>query len=183
MHGQPRPTRYLSDLADKPRDLLERCHKHTVLVKDIHDEIRDRKLHPRTITTLVDRGLLEKGRSNKAHEVYKPSVAGLKLILADEPRLLAERSHRGYVLPGHELGHINGAMFGEPEAVDAATQQRFTDDAAGDQASRMSERSIAWEWERALQAAEAAGVDTTRQRLAIQKQIRAVQRKADQRAA
>lgn len=180
MHGQPRPYRYLSDMPDKARTALVRCHHDTVKVRDVDDH---QEIDARTLNLLFTRDLLEKGRDNKLREVYKPTVSGLRLILADEPRLLAAKSQRGYVLPGHELGQVNGAMVGEPEAIDHITQERFTAEAWSEDQSRKSERSIAWECEQAIRAAEAAGVDVTRERLAIQRRIRAIQRKADQRAA
>jgi hypothetical protein len=85
----------------------------------------------------VAHGLVtSKGR--RLEPLWKPTVRGREVVVADEPRLLASRSQHGYVTPAGddlrveqvEVGAGEGrrvSTVGEPEAVDAATQARFTE--------------------------------------------------------
>lgn len=78
------------------------------------------------------------------------------------------------------------ALSGEPEAIDAETQDRYSREAVDRHRAfkdtvedRPLEEQLAYE----LRRAEAVGVDATHSRAAIQRRIRALRRLIDQRAA
>lgn len=115
----PRPYRYLSDMPDKARAALERCHTDTVLTTDLTKH----KIATVTITALIGRGLLTEGRT-KRRRVYKPTAAGLTLLLADEPRFLAKAADALYT------NQHSRAMFPDAgEAIDEQSQRFQTADA------------------------------------------------------
>lgn len=116
----PRPYRYLSDMPDKARAALERCHQDTILTT----ELDKHKIAKTTISALIGRGLLAEGRTNKLRLVYKPTEDGLRLLLTDEPRLLAKAADAIYT---NEPGR---AMYPDAgEAIDEQSQRFQTADA------------------------------------------------------
>jgi len=126
-------------------------------------------ISPRVFARLSKRGLVEKGRDKRARPTWRPSAYGQRILATEVPRFLAQKSQRGYVTDPRL------AMAGEPEAVDAATQERLTSEAADRSHVRMHERALHERLYAAEMAAAAAGVDITRQRLAIAQRVRALE--------
>lgn len=119
MHDKPRPYRYLSEMPDKGRVALERCHTTYVYVGK-HSE---HSIATRTINVLLDRELIGEGRDKKSKKIWRPSTLGLDLIMREEPQLLAARLHKGYTTKTSE------AARDEPEGVGVFYLRHLTADA------------------------------------------------------
>lgn len=119
-----RNARYLSDLTEAQAQALERCSTTTVpaTTSSKGGFTATTGIAQATIRSLYVHGLIEVRRGRR----WKPTVRGWEVLHAEEPRLLAQSSVRAYVRPGSTLYETNGAMFAEPEAVDAATQERIS---------------------------------------------------------
>jgi hypothetical protein len=129
---------------------------------------------------LEPEALLERFELKHAH---RPVLAvAFKLDISHRPRLLVPLGRTG----GDELGYTEApgkALRDEPEAVEAEYLKRFADEAEQDANQRTMERANGYEWETRLRAAEAAGVDVTRERLAIERMVGRASRKMNQRKA
>jgi hypothetical protein len=119
MHGQPRPYRYLSDMPDRARVALERCHTDHVYI----GHHATHHIATRTINVLIVRTLITESRDKRSKKIWRPSHTGLQLLTREEPRLLAAKLQRGYTT------NTALAAMGEPEAVDAQFQRYLTADA------------------------------------------------------
>jgi hypothetical protein len=108
--------RFLADLPPAMSKALVRCHTQVVLVRDDH---RVHGVRTQTINALVRHELIEEKPDKRARPSWKPTANGLRVIKAEEPRLLAARSQRGYTA---ELGQ---AVFDEPEAIDEKTLNEY----------------------------------------------------------
>jgi hypothetical protein len=112
-----RRLRYLSDLTPAMRSALLRCYTQSVLVRD------PAGIADVTLQALLRHTLIASSQDKRAREVYKPSVRGLAIITADEPRLLARASDAIYTTePGQSMFPDAG------EAVDDRTQERLARD-------------------------------------------------------
>lgn len=115
----PRPYRYLSEMPDKARTALQRCHTDHVYI----GKHRDHHIATVTITTLTSRGLIGEGRDKKSKRIWRPSETGLQLLLREEPQMLAAMVHKGYTT------RTGQAARGEPECVGASYLRILTADA------------------------------------------------------
>jgi hypothetical protein len=196
----PGKARYLSELPDALAAALVRCYTLDVPVEK---GPRVRGVHIATLRAGERHGLLHvahglvtsKGR--KLEPLWKPTIRGLELVHADEPRLLASRSQHGYVTPAGDDLRVErvevGAgesrrvsTVGELEAVDAVSQARFVVRAnATDAARRAGADERLFDDRRAIEArlaeyrrlAVERGVDVRSDLRLVEKRLDAVEAK------
>jgi hypothetical protein len=160
-----RHPRFLADLTPAMSQALTRCYATLILIDAQHG------ISPRTLIALTRRQLLQEARDKRARRVWKPTSLGVSILTADEPRLLAAQSQRGYTTEPWE------ALPDEPEAIDNATLEDF---AARNQArhqARQAQRPLD-ERLRELLDDQARGVSVSRNDLAaIERRIQAAERK------
>lgn len=117
-------------------------------------------IHTLTIKALIRHGYIEPGHDKFRRDVWKLSAAGWALVTAHTPRYLtpaARPAHteRGYTTEPHQ------AMRDEPEAIDRATQDRYSKEAL--EKPRITQRQVLLEQldiiESALVAIAHADVD------------------------
>lgn len=175
MQTTPGKARYLSDLSESMGVGLRRCYEIVVPVKPSE---KNCVVHHNTIRALVRHSLVEERRDSRLRVRWWPTELGLRILGAEEPRLLAAASDALYTSePGRQMFPDAG------EAVSEVWTKRFADEAVGAARVRALQRPLVWRLERALVAAQAAGVDVTRELLAVERRVSAIQRKAEQRKA
>lgn len=141
-------------------------------------------IHPATVKALERHELIEQARDKRARPCWKPTARGRALLTVDQPRFLHRRVHRGYTT------EPQFAIPGEPEAVDATTQDWITARADRDheqwaaiEKARREQLELDERLRMAIESARLAGVDVGRQELSILRRIESLESKVRRLAA
>jgi hypothetical protein len=105
--------RYLSQLAERTQHWLLVCHTQVL-------EVDADAIPAVTLRILLSRGLIAERTTKSNKKAWRTTEAGRLLIETEEPRLLAQRSERGYT------NLSSRAMPGAGQAVSDSEQARMT---------------------------------------------------------
>lgn len=105
--------RYLSQLGERTQHWLLVCHTQVL-------EVSEDAIPAVTLRILLSRGLIAERTTKTKKKAWGTTEAGRRLIETEEPRLLAQRSERGYT------NLSSRAMPGAGQAVSDSEQARMT---------------------------------------------------------
>lgn len=157
--------RYLTDLTRQQARWLTACANGPVLITGPIPAV--------TVQALQRKQLIQEGRDRRARPVWQPTTAGLALLRAHEPRLLAQRSEHGYT---HDPSR---ALPGEPEAIPAQDLQHYTVRARARDQTRATDSTtdLRNHLTELTAHADRQGININRDRFVIEQRINSIERK------
>ena len=157
--------RYLTDLTRQQARWLTACANGPVLINGPIPNV--------TVQALRRKGLIVEGRDRRARPVWQPTPAGVQLLRAHEPRLLAARSEHGYT------SNPAKALPGEPEAIPTTDLAHYTRQGRERDQARATNTTtqLRQQLDTITETANRQGININRDRFVIEQRLARIERK------